>query len=80
MDEVREDFAGDRALEAAHDLGLGLAFGGAAGDEVTERLGVSAKARSVLRRENVFYADDDPVEKGIQLPQYELASAASRTS
>ena len=31
--------------------------------EVAERLGVSAKAKSVLRRENVFYADDDPVER-----------------
>ena len=31
--------------------------------EVAERLGVSAKAKSVLRRENVFYADDDPVNR-----------------
>ena len=31
--------------------------------EVAERLGVSAKTKSVLRRENVFYADDDPVER-----------------
>ena len=31
--------------------------------EVAERLGVSSKTKSVLRRENVFYADDDPVEQ-----------------
>ena len=31
--------------------------------EVATRLGVSAKAKSVLRRENVFYADDDPVHR-----------------
>ena len=31
--------------------------------EVAERLGVSPKTKSVLRRENVFYADDDPVEQ-----------------
>jgi GntR family transcriptional regulator len=31
--------------------------------EVAERLNVSAKAKSVLRRENVFYADDDPVHR-----------------
>jgi len=31
--------------------------------EVAERLKVSARAKSVLRRENVFYADDDPVHR-----------------
>ncbi len=31
--------------------------------EVAERLGVPATAKSVLRRENVFYADDDPVNR-----------------
>jgi GntR family transcriptional regulator len=31
--------------------------------DVAERLGVSAKAKSVLRRENVSYADDDPVNR-----------------
>jgi GntR family transcriptional regulator len=31
--------------------------------EVAERLGVSGRTKSVLRRENVFYADDDPVER-----------------
>ena len=31
--------------------------------DVAERLAVSAKAKSVLRRENVFYADDDPVNR-----------------
>ena len=31
--------------------------------EVADRLGISARARSVLRRENVFYADDDPVHR-----------------
>ena len=31
--------------------------------EVAERLNVSAKTKSVLRRENVFYADDDPVNR-----------------
>ena len=31
--------------------------------EVAARLGVSANAKSVLRRENVFYADDDPVNR-----------------
>jgi GntR family transcriptional regulator len=29
--------------------------------EISGLLGVSAKTKSVLRRENVFYADDDPV-------------------
>jgi len=31
--------------------------------DVAGRLGVSPKAKSVLRRENVFYADDDPVHR-----------------
>ena len=31
--------------------------------DVAERLGVSATTKSVLRRENVFYADDDPVNR-----------------
>lgn len=31
--------------------------------EVAERLNVSAKAKSVLRRENIFYADADPVHR-----------------
>lgn len=31
--------------------------------EVAERLKVPAEAESVLRRENVFYADDDPVNR-----------------
>ncbi len=31
--------------------------------KVAERLGVSTDTDSVLRRENVFYADDDPVER-----------------
>ena len=31
--------------------------------EVAERLNVSAKSKSVLRRENVFYADSDPVHR-----------------
>jgi GntR family transcriptional regulator len=31
--------------------------------EVAERLGVPGRTKSVLRRENVFYADDDPVER-----------------
>jgi len=31
--------------------------------EVAERLGVPTDTDSVLRRENVFYADDDPVER-----------------
>jgi len=31
--------------------------------DVAERLGVSGKTKSVVRRENVFYADDDPVER-----------------
>jgi GntR family transcriptional regulator len=31
--------------------------------DVAERLGVSGRTKSVLRRENVFYADDDPVER-----------------
>jgi GntR family transcriptional regulator len=30
--------------------------------DVAERLGVSARTRSVLRREHVFYADDEPVQ------------------
>ena len=31
--------------------------------DVAERLGVSAETESVLRRENIFYADDDPVHR-----------------
>jgi GntR family transcriptional regulator len=31
--------------------------------DVAKRLGVSDKTKSVLRRENVFYADDDPVNR-----------------
>jgi GntR family transcriptional regulator len=31
--------------------------------DVAGRLGVSPKAKSVLRRENVFWADDDPVHR-----------------
>ena len=31
--------------------------------DVAERLGVSDKTKSVIRRENVFYADQDPVER-----------------
>ena len=31
--------------------------------DVAERLGVPDKTKSVLRRENVFYADDDPVNR-----------------
>ncbi len=31
--------------------------------EVAERLAVSARTKSALRRENVFYADDDPVHR-----------------
>jgi GntR family transcriptional regulator len=31
--------------------------------DVAEQLSVSARAKSVLRRENVFYADDDPVHR-----------------
>jgi GntR family transcriptional regulator len=31
--------------------------------DVAERLKVSVKVKSVLRRENVFYADDDPVHR-----------------
>jgi GntR family transcriptional regulator len=31
--------------------------------DVAERLGVPGRTKSVLRRENVFYADDDPVER-----------------
>jgi len=37
-EQVREDLAGDIPLEAPHDLSLGLAFGGAAGDVVLGRL------------------------------------------
>jgi GntR family transcriptional regulator len=31
--------------------------------EVADKLGVTPKTKSVLRRENVFYADQDPVER-----------------
>lgn len=31
------------------------------GEELARRLKVSAKTKSVLKRENIFYADDDPV-------------------
>jgi len=37
-EQVRENFAGNVALGAARDLGLGLAFGGAAGEVVLGRL------------------------------------------
>jgi GntR family transcriptional regulator len=31
--------------------------------EIADRLHVSAKSKSVLRRENIFWADDDPVQR-----------------
>jgi len=44
---------------------------------VIERLGVSAKTKSVLRRENVFYADVDPGEPGHHLIAWLIASGTS---
>lgn len=38
---MREDFAGDVSLEAAHDLALALAFAGASLDVVTGALAVA---------------------------------------
>ena len=46
---------------------------GATPSEVANRLGVSAKARSVLRRENVFYADDDPVHRATTYIPWSIA-------
>jgi hypothetical protein len=43
VQQVRENLPGDVALEAAHDLGLGLALGGAAGNVVLGGL-VAAQA------------------------------------
>ena len=39
----------------------------------TRRLGVSARSKSVLRRENVFYAQDDPGEPGDHLHPVDIA-------
>ena len=41
--------------------------------EVAERLGVAARAKSVLRRENVFYADDDPVNRASTYIRWPIA-------
>src|SRR5262245_14346578 len=48
-----EHFAGDVALEAAQDLGLGLAFGGAAGDLVLGGL-VEVHADQAIRHRAVL--------------------------
>jgi GntR family transcriptional regulator len=45
--------------------------------EVAERLNVSAKAKSVLRRENVFYADDDPVHRVTTYIPWSIAKGTS---
>jgi len=41
--------------------------------DVAERLGVSATAKSVLRRENIFWADDDPVIRVITYIPWPIA-------
>ena len=45
--------------------------------EVAERLGVSARTKSVLRRENVFYADDDPVHRMTTYVPWSIAKGTS---
>jgi len=45
--------------------------------EVAERLGVSARTKSVLRRENVFYADDDPVHRVTTYVPWSIAKGTS---
>jgi len=45
--------------------------------EVAERLNVSAKTRSVLRRENVFYADSDPVHRVTTYIPWSIANTTS---
>jgi len=45
--------------------------------DVAERLGVSARTKSVLRRENVFYADDDPVHRVTTYVPWSIAKGTS---
>jgi GntR family transcriptional regulator len=44
--------------------------------DVADRLNVSAGTRSVLRRENVFYADDDPVQRVTTYIPWEIAKGS----
>jgi GntR family transcriptional regulator len=41
--------------------------------DVAERLDVPERTKSVLRRENVFYADDDPVNRVTTYVPWEIA-------
>ncbi len=43
---------------------------------VAERLGVSARAKSVLRRENIFWADDDPVNRVTTYVPWDIAKGS----
>jgi len=45
--------------------------------DVAGRLGVSARTKSVLRRENVFYADDDPVHRVTTYVPWSIAKGTS---
>jgi GntR family transcriptional regulator len=45
--------------------------------DVAERLGVSARTKSVLRRENIFYADDDPVNRVTTYVPWSIAKGTS---
>ena len=45
--------------------------------DVAERLGVSARTKSVLRRENVFYADDDPMHRVTTYVPWSIAKGTS---
>lgn len=44
--------------------------------EVAERLGVSAEEASVVRRENWYFADDEPVQVGITYIPWEIAEGS----
>ena len=45
--------------------------------DAAERLGVSARSKSVLRRENIFYADDDPVNRVTTYVPWSIAKGTS---
>lgn len=44
--------------------------------EIAERLGVDADSNSVVRRENWYYADDDPVQVGVTYIPWEIAKGS----
>ncbi|MFB9906810.1 GntR family transcriptional regulator [Allokutzneria oryzae] len=45
-------------------------------ENVAERLGISHEEDSVVRRENWYYADDEPVQVGITYIPWEIASGS----